>query len=249
MASKPTQEIDDEGAKFIAAHEGRINYVYDDSVYPTRPYVRGEKVGGTLTAGIGHTGDLDNYIGITIPDDVIDAWFDDDNDAAELAVERNVKVALRQNQRNALVSLAFNIGSGAFAGSTLVRELNKGNYEAVPAQLARWNKTTINGKKVESPGLTKRRAAEAALWSTGVTPKVETGVKGTPVATSGKQTNWLFELILSRFNATQAVALVAYVIGMFGIPMPDDVQQAVGVAVPALILVGGWVWRTVLKRT
>lgn len=243
-------EIDKAGADFIISHEGRIPYVYDDSVYPTRPYQRGEKIGGTLTAGIGHTGGLDNYIGLNpIPNDVIDQWFDDDNDLAEKAVDRLVKVGLRQNQRNVLVSFTFNVGVGAFESSTLLRELNNGNYEAIPAQLARWNKTTINGKKVESAGLTKRRAAEAALWSTGTAPKVETGPKGSPVATPGKQTNWLFEFILSRFNATQAVALVAYVLGMWNIPMPDDVQQAVGVVVPAIILIGGWVWRTVLKRT
>lgn len=66
-----------------------------------------------------------------------------------------------------MVSFVFNTGVAAFAGSTLLKLLNKGQYASVPAQLARWNKGTVNGKKVVLRGLSNRRAAEAGLWVTG----------------------------------------------------------------------------------
>lgn len=37
----------------------------------------------------------------------------------------------------------------------------------MPGELAKWNKTTIDGKKVVSNGLVNRRAAEAGLWAKG----------------------------------------------------------------------------------
>ena len=67
----------------------------------------------------------------------------------------------------ALVGFAFNAGTGAFRQSTLLRKLNAGEYDAVPFELAKWNKTTIAGRRVVSPGLVNRRAAEAGLWVKG----------------------------------------------------------------------------------
>lgn len=78
--------------------------------------------------------------------------------------ERNVaslvKVPLTGNQFSALVSFMYNVGVGAFANSTLLRILNKGDYSGVPAQLARWNKA---GGRVLN-GLVRRRDAEAELF-------------------------------------------------------------------------------------
>jgi lysozyme len=78
-------------------------------------------------------------------------------------VQRLVKVPLSDNQHGALVGFTYNIGDDAFAKSTLLKKLNAGDYAAVPAQLARWNKN--DGKVM--PGLTNRRAAEAGLWAKG----------------------------------------------------------------------------------
>lgn len=78
----------------------------------------------------------------------------------EVAVEKAVKVPLKPNQFDALVSFCYNVGTGAFNKSTLVKKLNRGDYDAVPAELMKWNKA--NGK--ELAGLTRRRRAEAALW-------------------------------------------------------------------------------------
>jgi len=56
----------------------------------------------------------------------------------EEAVNAHVTVPLPQNQFDALVSFAFNVGIGAFKNSTLLKVLNQGNDEEVPAQLRRW---------------------------------------------------------------------------------------------------------------
>jgi lysozyme len=85
----------------------------------------------------------------------------DDIAEFEKAVNELVKVPLEQNQFDALVSLTYNIGIGAFKKSTLLKKLNKGQYDQVPYELARWNKA---GGKVLN-GLVRRRAAEAELWS------------------------------------------------------------------------------------
>lgn len=80
---------------------------------------------------------------------------------AEIAVDSYVKVPLTQNQFDALVSFVFNLGAGSFKKSTLLKKLNKGEYDQVPYELMRWNKA---GGKVLT-GLSRRRAAEAELWS------------------------------------------------------------------------------------
>lgn len=78
----------------------------------------------------------------------------------EQAVSRVVRVPLTQNQFDALVSLAYNIGPLAFSTSTLVRMLNAGNYAGAADQFLRWNKS---GKKI-LPGLVARRGAERELF-------------------------------------------------------------------------------------
>lgn len=80
--------------------------------------------------------------------------------ATEDAVERLTKVPLNQNQFDALVLLVYNIGVGAYQKSTLLKQLNKGNYDAVPAQMMRW----VNGGGKKLSGLVRRRRAEAALF-------------------------------------------------------------------------------------
>jgi GH24 family phage-related lysozyme (muramidase) len=82
-------------------------------------------------------------------------------------VASNVKVDLDQAQFDALVSFTFNVGEAAFESSTLLKRLNKGDLAGVPEELKRWNKITVNGRKVASKGLTRRRAREARLFTTG----------------------------------------------------------------------------------
>ena len=76
--------------------------------------------------------------------------------------------AVTQNQFDAMVSLCFNIGTGGFDKSSVLRLANAGpaSTEAVCAAFGLWNKVTNpKTKKLEvSNGLTVRRAREAALY-------------------------------------------------------------------------------------
>lgn len=78
----------------------------------------------------------------------------------ERAVLAAVTVPLTQGQFDALVSFAYNVGSGALRSSTLLRVLNAGDYEAAADQFLRWNRA---GGRVLA-GLTRRREAERRLF-------------------------------------------------------------------------------------
>jgi len=120
----------------------------------------GSKNGVPWTIGYGSTKGVTK--GMKISAEEAEARLRDDLTHAENTVSRLVTMPLNDNQFGALVSFVFNIGAGAFEQSTLLSVLNQGKYEAVPAQLARWNK---NDGSVMA-GLTKRRAEEAKLWNT-----------------------------------------------------------------------------------
>lgn len=76
----------------------------------------------------------------------------------ESAIRQCVDVPLTQGEYDAYVSLAYNIGAGAFCSSTLVGKLNAGDYAGACAQISRWDK--FQGRPL--PGLTRRRAEERA---------------------------------------------------------------------------------------
>lgn len=121
------------------------------------PYLCAAKI---WTIGYGHTRTV--RAGLTITPEQANQMLDDDLRLVERAVTRLVTVPLNDNQFAALVSFAFNVGIGNFEQSTLLRLLNRGWYEQVPAQLTRWNRT--NGEALG--GLSRRRAAEGRLWNT-----------------------------------------------------------------------------------
>lgn len=66
-----------------------------------------------------------------------------------------------QRQFDALVSFAYNVGPANLASSTLLRKHKAGDFIGAAAEFAKWNKAN---KKVMA-GLTRRRAAEAALYA------------------------------------------------------------------------------------
>ena len=118
-------------------------------------------VAGVWTVGFGHVATA--RPGMVISETQATRLLMEDLARFEAAIERLVRVPLSDGQFGALVSWAFNVGEGAAARSSLIRKLNAGEYDAVPGELARWNK--VDGKVV--PGLSNRRAAEAGLWARG----------------------------------------------------------------------------------
>jgi GH24 family phage-related lysozyme (muramidase) len=145
------RQLSDRGLSFLERHEGFVGHLYNDSA-------------GNCTIGYGHllhhgacgSADRARYRqGITRGK--ARELLRRDVDVSERSVQRHVRVALNQHQFDALVSFAFNVGTGAFEGSTLLRLLNQRHYDQVPAQLMRW---TIGG-------LEQRRADEVRLWRDG----------------------------------------------------------------------------------
>jgi lysozyme len=80
----------------------------------------------------------------------------------EETVNKLVRVPITQTQFDALVMFTFNCGREALAGSTLLKKLNAGEYEAVPDQLRRG--VMVDG--VPNAGLKNRREAEVKVWLT-----------------------------------------------------------------------------------
>lgn len=117
-------------------------------------------VAGKRTIGYGHVLKPDESYVCGVSEKQAEELLMRDLGLVEAAIDSVVKVPLEEYQRDALVSFAFNIGVYAFQRSTLLKELNVGNYEQVPKQLLRW--IYVNGKPCY--GLSQRRQAEAAMF-------------------------------------------------------------------------------------
>lgn len=100
------------------------------------------------------------------------AWTQDEADQRLLAslqdytaqVQEMCTVPPTENELGALVSLAYNIGVEALRKSTALRQHNAGDAQAAARAFALWNKARVRGVLQPLPGLTARRAAEAALY-------------------------------------------------------------------------------------
>ncbi len=144
------KSISKTGIDLISSFEGiRLN-AYDDGV-------------GVWTIGIGTTV-YPNGVKVKKGDkctlEQAKSYFAHDLKSFEKTINDSVKVPLSQNQFDALVSLAYNIGSGAFKNSTLLKKLNAKDYAGAADQFLVWNK---GGGKVLK-GLVRRREAERALF-------------------------------------------------------------------------------------
>lgn len=97
---------------------------------------------GVWTIGLGHTsaaGPPEVWPGMTITEDEAQAIFVNDSETFAKECRHLVIVPLEQWQLDSLASFVYNIGSSGFAGSTVLRELNKGNYEAAGESMMMWN--------------------------------------------------------------------------------------------------------------
>lgn len=137
------------GIDFIKQWEGLELKAYQD-------------IAGVWTIGYGHTETAGP--GMTITPERAEELLAQDLRPREKAVRELVKVPLNQNEFDALVSLVYNIGVGAFTTSTARLRLNKGDREGAADAMLWWNKATINGVKQVSHGLTNRRNAERELF-------------------------------------------------------------------------------------
>lgn len=135
----------------IKSFEGLELKAYKDSV-------------GVWTIGYGHTNSAGSpkvIPGQMITETEALQMLANDLKKYEAPVQRLVKVPLTDNQYGALVSFTYNLGEGNFASSTLLKKVNAKDFKGAAQEFAKWNKA---GGKVLN-GLTRRRAAEAALFA------------------------------------------------------------------------------------
>ena len=113
---------------------------------------------GVWTIGYGHTKDVQP--GDEWSESTADHMLEVEMEEYEGYINDSVTAPINQDQFDALVSWVYNLGGGNLNASTMLKVLNAGQYEEVPAQMMRWNKA--GGKVLE--GLTRRRQAEANLF-------------------------------------------------------------------------------------
>lgn len=163
---------------------------------------------GKWTIGYGSTKGVRS--GMKITPEEAEALLLKDIKEHEHIVKQHVTVPLTQGQYDALVSFVFNLGGPNFRSSTLLKKLNRGLYDEVPEQFMRWNKARVDGVLTPLKGLTRRRAAEAAIFSADAKfPSDDGGAIGPQRVTAEAQK----PLSQSRTMAGAGVAGVATALG------------------------------------
>ncbi len=125
--------------------------------FATKAYL---DVAGVWTIGYGTTGGVK-------PTDVIDepaatARLVSECTTIGTALSAAIKVPVTQNQFDACVSFSYNLGIGAFKGSTLLKKINAKDFAGAAAEFPKW----VNAGKPPKPlaGLARRRKAERDLF-------------------------------------------------------------------------------------
>lgn len=139
------------GVDLICDFEGKRLNAYDDGV-------------GIWTIGFGTTvypNGIKVKKGDTCTEAQAKAYMANDLKKFEATVNDAVKAPINQNQFDALVSLAYNIGSSAFKNSTLVKKLNAGDIHGAANQFDVW--VNAGGKRMQ--GLSNRRKVEKELFN------------------------------------------------------------------------------------
>lgn len=143
-------EISQKGLAVLKKFEGCELTAYQDSV-------------GVWTIGYGWTQPVNDRSidrGMIITQDIADSLLRSGIVQYEKEVAGLVDIDVSQNQFDALVDFAYNLGVKALKGSTLLKKLNAGDYAGAADEFPKWNKA--GGKVLQ--GLVERRAAERALF-------------------------------------------------------------------------------------
>jgi len=150
------------GRAFLTKEEGCVLTAYRCSA-------------GVLTIGVGHTsaaGAPQVTSGLRITKEQADEILSRDLKTFEDAVNKAIKVPVTQNEFDACMSLAFNIGVGAFAKSSVVRKLNAGDRKGAADAFLLW-KRAGNDPDILLP----RRNRERTLFLKAGTPVATTPTK------------------------------------------------------------------------
>lgn len=110
------------------------------------------------TIGYGHTAGVSE--GDVCTQEDADRMLAEDLEEFEGYVREAVDVSLEQHNFDALVAWTYNLGPGSLQSSTMLKRLNEENFDEVPSEMRRWNKS--GGQVLD--GLVRRREAEALLF-------------------------------------------------------------------------------------
>ncbi|EKI7188606.1 lysozyme [Salmonella enterica] len=127
-----------------------------------RRYIPYRDVADVLTICDGHTG-KDIIPGKRYTDAECDAQLDKDLKRVKAQVDPLIKVSIPESERAAFYSFAYNVGTGAFARSTLLKKLNAGDHAGACNELKRW--TYAGGRQWK--GLVTRREIEREVCAWG----------------------------------------------------------------------------------
>jgi lysozyme len=168
---KERMDISAEGLDFIERWEYFVPYIYDDFHAPKHvdgklvyDEYTGGPVDGTLTEGYGHTKAAAGHgkweIGSRLDEGEARDILHQDLVPVINFINRVVKVDLSQGQFDALCSFTMNCGEGTLEHSSILRLLNRGNYDGARRAFDLY--TRSKGKVMA--GLQRRRDAEQVLW-------------------------------------------------------------------------------------
>lgn len=154
----------------VKAFEGLRLKAYPDAV-------------GVLTIGYGTTAmagvGIAPHIGMTITEAEAETYLMRALEKFALKIQPKITAPINENEFGAFLSLAYNVGPGAFAKSSALRKFNAGDKAGAANAMLLWNKA---GGKVR---LVRRREAERALFLTPVGKAVvvpKRAAKAAPVA-------------------------------------------------------------------
>ena len=142
--------LSDAGLTKIAHNEGFQSHMYPDH--------KGNSI------GYGHllTPDEENWYKNGIDEEEAMELLRHDAEAAEMDVQKLIRVELTQDQFDALVDFRYNLGCGPL--ENIAETLNTGDYKGAAARMKLYNKVRVGGELVVNSGLTARRAQEAQAF-------------------------------------------------------------------------------------
>lgn len=199
-----TRFLSDEGYRLLRSFEGYHDELPDGRCRAYRC------PSGVLTIGYGTIHGV--YEGMIWTREQAEAAMRAEVADVETAVERLVTVDIAQNEFDALVLLAYNIGFGddGLAGSTVLKRLNAGDRAGAAEAFKMWTKgRDAANTLVELPGLVTRRAREATLFLKPDAPPPAPYMSQNPVETVPFPP-WVKHLLTAAGGGTAVTTLIEF---------------------------------------
>jgi lysozyme len=150
----------------MAPSDNCLNLIKSEEGCVLTPYLDQAKVPTIGWGTIRYPGG--NYVTMQDPpitQDEADYFLECDVDDTAASVDTMIPAGLNQNQYDALIDFAYNEGTGALHGSTLLRLITANPLDpAITNAFSMWDKIHVDGELEVDNGLLKRRQKEAALY-------------------------------------------------------------------------------------